>query len=217
MWLHEKEEDKAMTTMNPDDWDARYAAAPNVWSITPNEFVVEFLSDMPAGKVIDLAGGEGRNALWLAGRGWQAEVADFSQVALDKFTARAAEEGLSNECFATLADATHPTAYQLAPADLGLIAYLQIDAAGLSNAISSLTEALAPGATLFGVWHERDNLTRGFGGPQVPEMLPTTDELRAACERAGLRIHTLEQRERHFESAGEPRVGIDVVLVATRR
>jgi hypothetical protein len=205
-----------MTTMSPDEWDARYAAAPNVWSITPNEFVVEFLSDMPAGKVIDLAGGEGRNALWLAGRGWHAEVADFSQTALDKFTARAAEEGLSEQCFATLADATHPTNYKMAPADLGLIAYLQIEPAGLSDAIATLTEALAPGATLFGVWHERDNLTRGFGGPKVPEILPTMDELRAACERAGLNIQTLETRERSFESGGEPRVGIDVVLRAQR-
>jgi hypothetical protein len=171
---------------------------------------------MPAGRVIDLAGGEGRNALWLAGRGWQAEVADFSQVALDKFTARAAEEGLAERCFATLSDATTETSYALAPADLGLIAYLQIDAAGLSDAIVSLTEALASGATLFGVWHERENLTRGFGGPKVAEMLPTTDELRAACERAGLRIHTLELRERHFETEGVARVGIDVVLVARK-
>ncbi len=205
-----------MTTMSPDDWDARYAATGNVWSITPNEFVVEFLRDLPAGKVIDLAGGEGRNALWLAARGWQAEVADFSQVALDKFIARAAAEGLGEQCFATLADATHPTEYKLAPADLGLIAYLQIDPAGLSDAIVSLTAALAPGATLFGVWHERENLTRGFGGPQVPEMLPTMDELTAACERAGLRIRTLEVRERHFENAGVSRVGIDVVLLAER-
>ncbi len=209
-------DDEDMTTMSSEAWDARYAASSNVWSITPNEFVVEFLSEMPAGRVIDLAGGEGRNALWLAARGWQAEVADFSQVALDKFLSRAAEEGLADKCFATLADATHPTAYKLAPADLGLIAYLQIDAAGLSNAIVSLTEALAPGATLFGVWHERENLTRGFGGPQVPEMLPTKDELAAACERAGLRIRTLEIRERHFETDGVARVGIDVVLAATR-
>jgi len=206
-----------MTTMDKDQWDARYAAAPSVWSITPNEFVVEFLSDLPAGKVIDLAGGEGRNALWLAARGWQAEVADFSQVALDKFTARAAEEGMSERCFATLADATTKTTYALAPADLGLIAYLQIDAAGLSDAIISLTEALTPGATLFGVWHERENLTRGFGGPQRPEMLPTVDELDAACERAGLNIQTLELRERHFETDGIPRLGIDVVLLAKRQ
>jgi SAM-dependent methyltransferase len=205
-----------MATMSNEQWDARYAASPSVWSITPNEFVVEFLSDMPAGKVIDLAGGEGRNALWLAGRGWQAEVADFSQVALEKFTARAAEEGLSEHCFATLADATTETAYALAPADLGLIAYLQIDAAGLSDAIASLTQALAPGATLFGVWHERDNLTHGFGGPQVPEMLPTEDELRTASERAGLNIQTLEKRERNFETDGIPRLGIDVVLVARK-
>ncbi len=205
-----------MTTMDGAAWDARYASAPNVWSITPNEFVVEFLGDRPAGRMIDLAGGEGRNALWLASRGWQAEVADFSQVALDKFMARAVEEGLADRCLATLADATTKPHYQLAPADLGLIAYLQIDAPGLSDAIFALTHALTPVGTLFGVWHARENLTDGFGGPQNPEVLPTKDELTAACERAGLNIHTLELRERHFETEGMARIAIDVVLLATR-
>jgi hypothetical protein len=47
-------------------------------------------------------------------------------------------------------------------------------------------------------------------------MLPTVDELDTACERAGLTIKTLEHRERHFETDGIPRLGIDVVLVARK-
>ena len=56
--------------MDAVEWDARYAKG-QVWSIEPNRFfahVVEGL-DVPPGRAIDLACGEGRNAVWLAQRG----------------------------------------------------------------------------------------------------------------------------------------------------
>ena len=42
------------------------------------------MADLPPGRALDLAAGEGRNAIWLARRGWQVTAVDFSQVALDK-------------------------------------------------------------------------------------------------------------------------------------
>ena len=54
--------------MKPEEWDERYRASELVWSSTPNQFVVEYLGDVPAGAMLDLAGGEGRNALWFAER-----------------------------------------------------------------------------------------------------------------------------------------------------
>src|SRR6266480_6813861 len=58
--------------VDADGWDQRYAGAELVWSAGPNRFVAEELADRPPGRVLDLASGEGRNALWLAARGWQA-------------------------------------------------------------------------------------------------------------------------------------------------
>ena len=55
-----------------------------VWSETPNQFVAEELADLPPGRAVDLAAGEGRNAIWLARRGWEVTAVDFSRVALDK-------------------------------------------------------------------------------------------------------------------------------------
>jgi len=66
------------------EWDARYAERDLVWSAGPNVFVERYAADLPVGRALDVAGGEGRNALWLADRGWDATVADFSQVALDR-------------------------------------------------------------------------------------------------------------------------------------
>jgi SAM-dependent methyltransferase len=202
--------------MDSNDWDKRYAAAETVWSLTPNQFVVEYLSDLPAGSMIDLAGGEGRNALWFATRGWKAENADFSGVALQKYTERAAAEGLSEQCIATQVDATNATPFALAPVDLGIIIYLQIEAEGLAAAIASLGAAIKPGGTFFGVWHARENLDGGFGGPQRPEWLPTKDELRTALDASGIPGATIELRNREVNVEGGTRTAIDVIAHAIK-
>ncbi|MCU1514795.1 MAG: methyltransferase [Microbacteriaceae bacterium] len=199
--------------MDSNDWDARYEAADSVWSLAPNEFVVEYLERLPAGTMIDLAGGEGRNALWFASRGWLAENVDFSKVALDKFVTRAAEIGLADRCTATLVDATAAPALALAPADLGVIAYLQVEASGLAVAIASLVAGLKPGGTFFGVWHARENLADGMGGPQDATVLPTQAELRHALDAAGLPTATIALRERRV-TAG---TAIEMVAVATKQ
>ena len=205
-----------MTTRNsPEAWDQRYAESEMVWSLEPNEFVVEYLSDLPAGKMLDLGGGEGRNALWFASRGWHVENSDFSAVAVTKFLQRAEREGLLELCTGTTVDATHPESCVTKPVDLAVMAYLQIPAADLAAAIATAAHSLRPGGTFFGVWHARENLEYGFGGPPSPELNPTQDELRAACEAVGMKIETLTLRERYFVSGDQQRKAIDAVLLAT--
>ncbi len=70
--------------MDSRAWDERYAASELVWSSTPNQFVAAEVADLTPGRALDLAAGEGRNALWLAERGWQVTAVDFSLVGLDK-------------------------------------------------------------------------------------------------------------------------------------
>jgi SAM-dependent methyltransferase len=104
-------------------WDERYAAAELVWSAEPNLFVAAELADLAPGRALDLAAGEGRNAIWLARRGWTVTAADFSQVALDKGEQLAGDTTVRW----VRADATRwdePAAY-----DLVVVAYLQLAAA----------------------------------------------------------------------------------------
>ena len=65
-------------------WDDRYAASELVWSAGPNLFVEELCRDLAPGRSIDLAAGEGRNAVWLAEQGWDSTAVDFSAVGLAK-------------------------------------------------------------------------------------------------------------------------------------
>ncbi|MFL6133228.1 MAG: class I SAM-dependent methyltransferase, partial [Nocardioidaceae bacterium] len=70
--------------MDARAWDERYAASELIWSATPNRFVEAELTSLPPGRAVDLAAGEGRNALWLADRGWHVTAVDFSLAGLDK-------------------------------------------------------------------------------------------------------------------------------------
>src|SRR5436190_3489507 len=69
--------------MRAADWDQRYAEQ-RQWSAEPNALVAELLADLPPGDAVDLAAGEGRHALWLAGRGWRVTAVDFSDVGLTR-------------------------------------------------------------------------------------------------------------------------------------
>lgn len=196
--------------MDSDFWNSRYLESEAMWSQTPNEFVVEYLSQLPVGAMADFAGGEGRNALWFAGRGWMAENIDFSSVAVERSKQWAWEQGVANRFVGTVADATAPGTSTLAPLDLAVMAYLQLPAEQLREAIANAVAQLKPGGLFFGVWHARENLDGGFGGPPDPAVLPTQEELRAACSKAGATVRSLELRDR---AVGE-HSAIDVALVA---
>jgi len=65
------------------------------WDREPSPFLVSLDRILPsAGSALDVAGGPGRNAIWLAGRGLDVTLADFSEVALAMATARAHEAGV---------------------------------------------------------------------------------------------------------------------------
>ncbi len=163
--------------MDAHDWDDRYAAAELVWSVTPNRFVEEELTALPAGRAVDLAAGEGRNAIWLAGRGWDVTAVDFSQVALDKGRRLASEQRLSGAVRWECADATSWRAD--GEYDVAVVAYLQLPAGQRRAAVRRAFDALRPGGTFLLVAHDSTNLAEGTGGPQDPAVLMTAEDVLA--------------------------------------
>jgi SAM-dependent methyltransferase len=133
-------------------WDSKYSTDEYVYTKDVNRFVKESLSDLAPGKMIDLAGGEGRNTVFFAENGWQAENIDLSSVGLEKCQRLAAERGVSDNVFTTQASALDFES-KLSPVDLGVCAYLQIPQKDLEIAITRLVENILPGGVFFGVWH----------------------------------------------------------------
>jgi SAM-dependent methyltransferase len=198
--------------MDAETWDARYAEAELVWSAGPNVFVAEHLADHPRGRALDLAAGEGRNAIWLAEQGFAVEALDFSEVAARKARELAAHRGV--ELTVTVADVTEP--FLVAPADAVLIAYLHLPREVERDVLRRAAELVLPGGTLLLVAHARRNLTDGVGGPQDPQLLPTPQEVTDALAGTGLEIVEAGEVTREVEADGEVRSAIDVLVRAAR-
>lgn len=202
--------------MDAAAWDERYAASGLVWSAGPNAFVVTEVEALLAGgapgRAIDLAGGEGRNAVWLAEQGWDAELVEFSAVALEKAAAVADERGIALRT--TLADVTDEPA--LEPADLVLVCYLQLATEPLARALRHAARLVAPGGTLLVIAHERDNLEHGVGGPPDPAFLPTVADVLAAIDGEGLAVVRAEQVRRPVPTDDGTVEAIDLLVRAER-
>lgn len=109
----------------PGYWDDRYRSEPV--PTEPGIFVTDELLPLlgEPGRAVDLAGGAGRHAIWLAQRGWEVTLVDSSRVALDLASRRASAAGV--DLGVVLADLTSD-ALPPGPWDLILIThYLQRD------------------------------------------------------------------------------------------
>jgi SAM-dependent methyltransferase len=164
--------------MDAHAWDERYAAADLVWSSTPNQFVAAEVAGLRPGRALDLAAGEGRNALWLAAQGWRVTAVDFSQVALDK--GRSLQERYQGDGELDI-EWVHADVLTYEPGadpfDLVVIAYLQLDADHRRAAVRRGFGALGEAGTLLVVAHDSTNLSEGTGGPQDPSVLYTAEEV----------------------------------------
>ncbi|HEX7399851.1 MAG TPA: methyltransferase domain-containing protein, partial [Candidatus Limnocylindrales bacterium] len=65
-------------------WDERHAAHEPIESSEPDPTLLDEIGALSPGRAIDLGAGDGRNAIWLARRGWDVTAVDFSQVAIDR-------------------------------------------------------------------------------------------------------------------------------------
>lgn len=195
--------------MQRKDWDRKYAAQERLWSDRPNRTVVAELSGLAPGRALDLACGEGRHAVMLAGLGWDVTGVDFSEIAIAKARARSVEEELDIQfvCADLLRYDPEPAAF-----DLVLVVYLQIPSAERRLVLAVAASALARGGSLVLLGHDLTNLAEGVGGPSDPEVLYTPDDI--AAELPDLEI---EKAERVFRDvAGADRPAIDALVRARR-
>lgn len=196
-------------------WDERYAAADLVWSATPNVFVEEIAGALPPGRVLDIAAGEGRNALWLAERGWEATAADFSTVAIERARRLAVERlgDAASRFTAVVADATavddDPARY-----DVVLMVYLHLPAAQRRAAVRNAAMKVVPGGTLLVVGHHSDNIEHGVGGPQDPAVLFSQTDVVDDLDGTGLTVTRAERVRRRVSTDGPQ--AIDALVVASR-
>lgn len=195
--------------MDSNEWDTRYSTAEYIWNAGPNQFVAAQFDGAPAvGTAIDLAAGEGRNAVWLAEQGWTATAVDFSSVALEKANRLARDRGVSIET--VVADVT--TWEPAEPVDLVVMAYLQLPSKVQVSVLEHAKTWLKPGGTLFLIAHDRNNVDNGYGGPPSIEVCYDLDRTVAAL--GGLEIEQAEVAERHVDKPDGHHVALDTLVLA---
>jgi SAM-dependent methyltransferase len=202
--------------MKAQDWDRRYDTDDYVWRAEPNQFLPDLVAGLAPGRALDLACGEGRNAVWLAGLGWSVTGVDFSGVGIAKASRLAEASGVTAEWI--VADVTAWPA-PVAAFDLVIVFYLQLPARERAAMLGTAARALADGGTFVLVAHDRTNLDDGVGGPQDATVLPTPELVVAdlvASGVPGLEIARAERITRRVETADGARDAIDCLVVATR-
>lgn len=191
--------------MDATAWDERYAETERLWSSGPNRFLPDLVHDLPTGRALDVACGEGRNAIWLAQEGWSVVGVDFSITAVERAWDAARMFECACEFYVADLREWEP------PGDFDLVAefYLHAPKPDLTTIRRRVAGALRQGGRYVVVGHAVSNLGRGQGGPQDESLLHTVESV--LSDLSGLEAETALEVERPMES-GPP--AIDVVVRA---
>lgn len=163
-------------SFDPAFWNDRYSGTGYLYGTTPNDFLVSVADEIPAGPVLCLAEGEGRNAVFLASRGHAVTAVDQSATGLAKARALAQSRGLPlTTVVADLSDFAIP-----AGSWAGIVAiFMHLPPPLRRSVLARATAGLRPGGVFVLEAYNPSQLGRGTGGPNDVTLLPTLAELRA--------------------------------------
>lgn len=193
-------------------WDERYSSEEYAYGTKPNEFLEANVRHIPKGKLLSIAEGEGRNAVFLAKQGYTVTAVDASLVGLNKARKLAEENGVDIELIhADLAD------YDLGenqwdgivsifcplPSSIRKQLYKKVEA-GLKRNGVFLLEAYTP-----------EQLRHGTGGGSSVDTMQSKESLR--LELPNLTFNHLIELERSvIEGIYHTGIGAVVQAIATK-
>jgi SAM-dependent methyltransferase len=175
-------------------WDDRYAEPGYIYGTLPNEFLAASAGSIPqGGRVLCLAEGEGRNAVYLASLGYDVTAVDSSLVGLKKASELATSKGVSITTKATdLAEFIIEPEYWD-----GIVAiFAHLPPALRSRVHRSAVEGLKAGGVFILEAYTPRQLEFGTGGPPSLELLMPLETLKD--ELRGLEFIIAGETEREI-------------------
>ncbi|HUK63879.1 MAG TPA: class I SAM-dependent methyltransferase [Dongiaceae bacterium] len=169
--------------MDESGWNERYGQSQFRYGTEPNAFLSEVAARIPAGPVLCLADGEGRNGVFLAQRRHHVLSVDLSRVGLGKARRLAAERGV---WIATLV--ADLGVFEIAPGAWSGIVSIWVHVSEVTRRLvhRAAVAGLAPGGAFVLEAYTPRQIERGTGGPTDPTRLMTLEGLRE--ELRGLRL-----------------------------
>ncbi|GAA4808637.1 class I SAM-dependent methyltransferase [Nocardioides caeni] len=148
--------------MTAASWDERYGGSDRVWSGRPNQRLVEQASELAPGTVLDVACGEGGDAIWLARQGWKVTAVDVSEVALERVTRHALDAGVDDHIKVGFYDAmADPRPAHGHTFDLVTVSFLHPAEPDFAEVYRGIAEAVAPGGRLLVTAHHPEDVATG--------------------------------------------------------
>ncbi|WGX95197.1 cyclopropane-fatty-acyl-phospholipid synthase family protein [Nocardioides sp. L-11A] len=153
-------------------WDERYGGSDRVWSGRPNQRLVEQTADLSPGTALDVACGEGGDAVWLAKQGWQVTAVDVSQVALSRVARHAEDEGVGDRLKVGFYDAlADPRPAGRHTFDLVSVSFLHVPQPDFAAVYRGIADAVAPGGRLLVTAHHPDDVATGARHDHGPGLM----------------------------------------------
>lgn len=204
------ENEKPRVTTN---WDERYGEAGFVYGTAPNSFLVSVVQSLPKGRILSLAEGEGRNAVYLASLGYEVTGVDGSGVGLCKARQLAAEKGVS---LTTIHADLSSFVIEDGQWDGIIACYCHVPPAIRIPLHRAVVRGLKPGGVFVLEAFSKEQIDYNTGGPKALDMLLSLDELTE--ELAGLSfIHAARLERDVREGRGHSGLASVVQVLALKK
>ena len=192
-------------------WNERYSAPEYAYGTKPNDFLVSVASKIPPGRVLCLAEGEGRNAVYLASLGYEVVAVDQSSVGLAKAEQLAAQQNVKIQTItANLADfVVEPKSWQ------GIVSiFCHLPSALRCQVHKAAVAGLEPVGVFILEAYTPRQLQFKTGGPTNVDMLVSLNAVRA--ELADLDLEMVQEVERNVVE-GDYHTGMAAVVQVVGR
>lgn len=175
----------------PGFWNERFAEPGYAYGTEPNDFVRECSAAIPAGRVLCLGEGQGRNAVYLAGQDFDVTAMDQSPIGLEKAAALARERGV--KITTQVADLAE---FEIAPgAWQGIVSvFIHLPSILRRDVHRRVVAGLAPGGAFVFEAYVPEQLRFRTGGPEDGDRLARLTTL--VEELAGLEFEISREVER---------------------
>jgi SAM-dependent methyltransferase len=211
--------DAGNMTEQQEMWDARYREAQQIWSGNPNVAFVREVEALPPGAALDLGCGEGADAIWLAGKGWQVTAVDISGVAIERARRHAADAGVADR----IDWQQHDLAASFPAGTFDLVSIQFLHSPGdlpREEILRAASRAVRPGGVLlieghsdFGAFAERH---QGHGDMHFPTPAEVIRDLELADGEWEVLVSEAHERSQ-VGPEGEPTVRTDTTVKLRRR
>jgi len=173
------------------DWDERYSESGYAYGTNPNDYLVSVAGEITGKRVLSLAEGEGRNAVYLAKSGYEVTAVDSSVVGLEKARALAERNQVSIETVhADLAD--YMPGIDQWDAVISIFCHMPVSVR--ESLHKKVIAALRPGGALILEAYTPDQIALATGGPADVGLMMSLDKLEQ--ELAGMKFEQAREIQR---------------------